>query len=110
MSLPRSQNKVGENQWPRVVFNQGLQCRVSIDGGTPKSSIFIGFSLTTIHVWGTPIYGNLHICILDGKLFGDFRGFSGISSLYSSSRKGDLWWFDGIELDATIAIRGLNWV
>ena len=34
---------------------------VSLNGGTPKSSILIGFSIYTIHFWGTPILGNPHI-------------------------------------------------
>ena len=34
---------------------------VSCIGGTPKSSIFMGFS-TVIHpFWGTPIYGDPHV-------------------------------------------------
>ena len=32
--------------------------RLSINGGTPKSSILIGFSLVNQPFWGTPIYGN----------------------------------------------------
>ena len=35
--------------------------RVSINGGTPKSSTLIGFSLINHPFWGTPIYGNPHI-------------------------------------------------
>ena len=37
---------------------------VSLNGGTPKSSILIGFSIIfTIHdpFWGTTIFGNTHI-------------------------------------------------
>ena len=30
-------------------------------GGTPKSSILVGFSLINHPFWGTPIYGNLHV-------------------------------------------------
>ena len=33
----------------------------SINGGTPKSSNLMGFSLVTHPFWGTSIYGNLHI-------------------------------------------------
>ena len=32
--------------------------RVSVNGGTPKSSILIGFSLINHPFWGFPIYGN----------------------------------------------------
>ena len=32
--------------------------RVSINGGTPKSSTLMGFSLINHPFWGTPIYGN----------------------------------------------------
>ena len=34
---------------------------VSINGGTPKSSILVGFSLINQPFSGTPIYGNPHI-------------------------------------------------
>ena len=34
---------------------------VSENGGTPQSSIFIGFSITNHPFWGTPIFGNPHI-------------------------------------------------
>ena len=34
---------------------------VSINRGTPKSSILVGFSLVNHPLWGTPIYGNPHI-------------------------------------------------
>ena len=30
-------------------------------GGTPKSSILIGFSIVNHPFWGTPIFGNTHI-------------------------------------------------
>ena len=33
---------------------------VSINGGTPKSSIFMGFSIVNHPFWGTPIFGNPH--------------------------------------------------
>ena len=31
------------------------------NGGTPKSSIFMGFSIINHLFWGTPIFGNTHI-------------------------------------------------
>ena len=34
---------------------------VSENGGTPKSSILIGFSIINHQFWGTPIFGNTHI-------------------------------------------------
>ena len=33
----------------------------SLDGGTPKSPILIGFSIINHPFWGTPIFGNTHI-------------------------------------------------
>jgi len=41
--------------------------RVSINGGTPKSSTLIGFSLINHPFGGTPIYGNPHMIIIDPK-------------------------------------------
>ena len=35
---------------------------VSENSGTPKSSILIGFSIINHPFWGTPIFGNTHIC------------------------------------------------
>ena len=34
---------------------------VSENGGTPKSSILIGISITNRPFWGPPIFGNTHI-------------------------------------------------
>ena len=34
---------------------------VSENSGTPKSSIFIGFSIIDNPFWGTRIFGNTHI-------------------------------------------------
>ena len=36
---------------------------VSENSGTPKSSILIGFSIIDHPFWGTPIFGNTHVCI-----------------------------------------------
>ena len=36
---------------------------VSLNGGTPKSSIFIGFSIINHPFWGTPIFGNPQMMI-----------------------------------------------
>ena len=42
---------------------------VSENSGTPKSSIFIGFSIINHPFWGTPILGNTHMgsSIIDDK-------------------------------------------
>ena len=44
---------------------------MSKNRGTPKSSILIGFSIINHPFWGTPIFGNTHICIYNnfGNLF-----------------------------------------
>ena len=34
---------------------------VSENSGTPKSSIFVGFSIINHPFWGTPIFGNTHM-------------------------------------------------
>ena len=34
---------------------------VSENGGTPKSSILIGISITNHPFWGNPIFGNTHM-------------------------------------------------
>ena len=36
---------------------------VSVNRGTPKSSILIGFSIINHPFWGTPIFGNTHISL-----------------------------------------------
>ena len=36
---------------------------VSLNGGTPKSSILIGFSIINHPFWGTPIFGNTHVLL-----------------------------------------------
>ena len=36
---------------------------VSVNGGTPKSSILIGFSIINHPFWGTPIFGNTHMVV-----------------------------------------------
>ena len=33
--------------------------------GTPKSSMLIGFSIINHPFWGTPIFGNTHICFVN---------------------------------------------
>ena len=39
---------------------------VSENGGTPKSSILIGFSIVNHPFWGPPIFGNIHIFFRKG--------------------------------------------
>ena len=34
---------------------------ISLNGGTPKPSILIGFSIINHPFWDTPIFGNIHI-------------------------------------------------
>ena len=51
------------NQYNINTLQQNMMCscqnmRVSINGGTSKSSTLIGFSLINHPFWGTPIYGN----------------------------------------------------
>ena len=53
---------------------------VSKNSGTPKSSIWIGFSIINHPFWGTPIFGNTHMFVLDlsmkkDSLFGPWPGF-----------------------------------
>ena len=43
---------------PNDVF---IHMGVSKNRGTPKSSIFIRFSIINHPFWGTPIFGNIHI-------------------------------------------------
>ena len=38
---------------------------VSKNGGTPKSSSLIGFSIINHPFWGTPMFGNPHIDVGD---------------------------------------------
>ena len=42
---------------------------VSLNGGTPKSSILIGFSIINHPFWGTPIFGNTHMFVLEDQLW-----------------------------------------
>ena len=43
---------------------------VSLNGGTPKSSILIRFSIINHPFWGTNIFGNTHISITEDSEFG----------------------------------------
>ena len=40
---------------------------VSENGGTPKSSILIGFSIINHPFWGTTIFGNIHFVVNEKK-------------------------------------------
>ena len=46
-----------------------LYMGVSKKNGTPKSSILMGFSIINHPFWGTPIFGNTHICFRWSKVF-----------------------------------------
>ena len=54
---------------------------VSLNGGTPKSSILIGFSIINHPVWGTPIFGNTHM------FMSLFEGFAILIVLKSTSAR-----------------------
>ena len=51
---------------------------VSKNNGTPKSSILIGFSIVNHPFWGTPIFGNTQMSVVQNCVFGIPE---------------DLWWF-----------------
>ena len=42
---------------------------VSLNAGTPKSSILIGISMINHPFWGTPIFGNTHIYPKQPRVF-----------------------------------------
>ena len=48
---------------------------VSENGGTPKSSISIGFTIINHPFWGTPIFGNNHMAECRGFLSCGLPGF-----------------------------------
>ena len=84
---------------PRLGIFTGISHRihvdVSVNGGTPKSSILIGFSIINHPFWGTPIFGNPHvwyICLhLAASLnVGKYAASHGSSSVGSFS--GDCLW------------------
>jgi len=58
---------LGGNQDSKTLKNvkgrnsSDVQIGVSENGGTPKSSILIGFSIINHPFWGTPIFGNTQI-------------------------------------------------
>ena len=45
--------------WSNIISNIQYM-EVSWNGGTPKSSIFVGFCIVKHPCWGTPIYGKSH--------------------------------------------------
>ena len=58
----------GHGQWMQAgtkPFCLGYKMDVSENCGTPKSSILIGFSIINHPFWGTPIFGNLQMLIID---------------------------------------------
>ena len=46
-----------QSMWNFIYIYMG----VSVNGGTPKSSILIGFSFINHPFWGTTIFGNINI-------------------------------------------------
>ena len=46
---------------PKFTKHQPVEMGVSLNSGTPKSSILIGLSITNYPFWGTPIFGNPQI-------------------------------------------------
>ena len=59
---------------------------VSKNGGTPKSSILIGFSIINHPFWGTPIFGNSHIVDMSTR-GNSFTRYQGILANYPSHNK-----------------------
>ena len=54
----------GWRGWTLTRWDQkvpGFILGVSLNGGTPKSSILIGFSIINHPFWGTTIFGNTHM-------------------------------------------------
>ena len=43
------------------------QLGVSENGGTPKSSILIGLSIINHPFWGTPVFGNTQLELIDSS-------------------------------------------
>ena len=56
-------------------FANGVIWVFSLNGGTPKSSILIGFSIINHPFWGTTILGTPHISPLLNGLRNGFHGF-----------------------------------
>ena len=50
---------IHSKKWAKTVFNWNY-LDVSENRGTPKSSIWIGFSIINHPFWGTTIFGNTH--------------------------------------------------
>ena len=66
------------NQTSReCMFHVNLQwcidLSVSENGGTPESSILIGFSIINHPFWGTPIFGNTHLVGRKTTFFSNFE-------------------------------------
>ncbi len=52
---------VDELERDTLIYSRYSDMGVSKNGGTPKSSILIGFSIINHPFWGTTIFGNTHI-------------------------------------------------
>ena len=60
--IPQSHGSVSVGKKPRMSGNRNaVYMGVSLNGGTPKSSILIRFSVMNHPFWGTTIFGNTHI-------------------------------------------------
>ena len=56
----KRERKIGM-KWEYHILYFFVYMSVSENGGTPKSSILIGFSIINHPIWGTPIFGNTHM-------------------------------------------------
>ena len=85
-----------------------IQMDVSENRGTPKSSIFMGFSIINHPFWGIPIFGNTQMKTLNPIYFPNPPAISGLGAdptltrasckrLEISQRfKGDKFWWIGV--------------
>ena len=57
--MGRQKPGIFTDPWIQLMFM--VYMGVSVNGGTPRSSILIGFSIMNHPFWGTPIFGNTHM-------------------------------------------------
>ena len=92
----RNAGSLTPREWPFIRPFIG----VSENGGTPKSSSLIGFSIINHPFWGTPIFGNALIGVWSA---GFFRKGSGVVSKSTSPwRKLHETPMNGLEQDARL--------
>ena len=65
MMAQKSFKDTMEPRLRRDLAKRNTDMGVSINSGTPKSSISIGFSIIKHPFWGTPIFGNTHMGLDD---------------------------------------------